>query len=76
MIIYCSWTAEEVREVIAPLQQPEFNLAEIDDNLHKGISRAVHNKMIKSFDMRESHLDSGQDLTMFMRVYALSRTAV
>jgi len=27
----------------------------------------VHDKLIKSFDMRESSLDGDQDLTMFMR---------
>ena len=32
----------------------EFNPAEIDDDLHKRISPAVHNKLIKSFDMHDS----------------------
>jgi hypothetical protein len=58
---------EELRKVIELLKRPEFNPAEIDDDLHKRISKAVHDKLIKSFDMRESSLDGDQDLTMFMR---------
>ena len=43
---------------------------EIEDDLHQRIARAVHDKMIKSFDLRESNRDGDQDLshlTMFMR---------
>ncbi len=58
---------EELRAVIVLLKRPEFNPAEIDDDLAKRIGRAVHEKMIKSFDMRESSMDGDQDLTMFMR---------
>ena len=36
-------------------------------DLHKRIACAVHNKMIKSFDMHESSKDGDQDLIMFMR---------
>ena len=42
----------------------KFNPAKIDDDLHKTcdkrISHAVHNKMIKLFDMCESDLDGDQ----------------
>ena len=62
----CSWTMEELRTVIALLQRPEFKPVEIEDDLHSRIARAVHDKMIKTFDMRENSLDSDQDLTMFM----------
>ena len=48
------------------LQRPEFNSAEIDDDLHKRISRTIHTKIIKLFDMRECHLDGDQDLAIFM----------
>ena len=65
--IFCSWTLEELRAVIALLKRPEFKPAEIEDDLLNRIARAVHDKMIKSFDMRESSLDGDQDLTMFMR---------
>ena len=58
---------EELRAVIVLLQQPEFKPAEIEDDLHKRIARAVHDKMIKSFDLRESSRGGDQDLTMFMR---------
>ena len=58
---------EELRAVIALLKRPEFKPAEIEDDLHNRIARAVHDKMIKTFDMRESSLDGDQDLTMFMR---------
>ena len=50
------------------LKQPEFKPAEIEDDLlHKRIAHAVHDKMIKSFYMRESSRDGDQDLTMSMR---------
>ena len=41
----------------------------MEDDLHNRIARAVQDKIIKSFDMRESSLpgDGDQDLTMFMR---------
>ena len=67
MVYLCSWTMEELRAVIALLKRPEFKPAEIEDDLHQRIARAVHDKMIKSFDMRESSRDGDQDLTMFMR---------
>ena len=67
MVCLGRWTVEELRSVIVLLKRPEFNPAEIDDDLHKRIARAVHDKMIKSFDMRESSRDGDQDLTMFMR---------
>ena len=62
----CSWTTEELRTVIALLQRPKFKPVEIEDDLHSRIARAAHDKMIKTFDMRENSLDSDQDLTMFM----------
>ena len=52
-----NWTVEELRAVIVLLKQPEFKPAEIEDDLHKRIARAVHDKMTKSFDMRESSRD-------------------
>ena len=55
----------ELRAVIALLKRPEFKPAEIEVDSHNGIARAVHDKMIKSFDMRESSRDCDQDLTMF-----------
>ena len=35
-------TVEELRSVIVLLKRPDFNPAEIDDDLHKRIARAVH----------------------------------
>ena len=55
---------EELRAVIALLKRPEFKPAEIEDDLHQRIERAAHDKMIKSFDMRESSRDGDQVLTM------------
>jgi hypothetical protein len=37
-----SWTEE-----IVPLKRPEFKPADIDDDLHRQILKAVHDKMIK-----------------------------
>ena len=65
-VYLCSWTVEELRAVIVLLKQLEFKPAEIEDDLHKGIAQAVHDKMIKSFDMRESSRDCDQDLTVTM----------
>ena len=60
VVIHClsmrylrTWTVEELREVIALLQRPTFNPAEVDDDLHKRILRTVH-IMIDSFDIREA----------------------
>jgi hypothetical protein len=41
-----SWTVEELRAMIVLLKRPEFKPADIDDDLHKRISKAVHDKMI------------------------------
>ena len=49
------------------LRRLEFTPAEIEDDLHKRIVREVHDKMIKSFNMRESSRNGDQDLIMFMR---------
>ena len=57
---------EEIRAVIALLKRPEFKPAEIEDDLHNRIARAVHDKTIKTFDMRVGSLDGDEDLT-FMR---------
>ena len=65
MVYLCSWAVEELRAVIALLKRPEFKPAEIEDDLHQRIARAVHNKMRISFDMRESSRDGDQNLTMF-----------
>ena len=79
MAYLCSWTIEELRSVIVLLKRPEFKPADIEE--HKRIARAVHDKMIKSFNMREraerekqqggrsgpDHVHRYQDLTMFMR---------
>ena len=67
MVYLCSWTMEELRAIIALLKRPEFKPAEIEDDLHQRIARAVHDKMIKSFHMRESSRDGDQDMTMLMR---------
>ena len=52
-VYLCSWTGEELRAVIVLLKRPEIKPAEIEDDLHKRIARAVHDKMIISFDMLE-----------------------
>ena len=39
--------------MIELLKRPAFNPADIDDDLNKRISRAVNDKMVKSFNMRE-----------------------
>ena len=65
--ISCSWTVEELRAVIVLLKRPEFKPAEIEDDLHNRTARAMHVKMIKSFDTRESSQDGNHNLTMFMR---------
>ena len=51
MVYVCSWTLEELRAVIALLKRPEFKPAEIEDDLHNRIARAVHNKMTKNLSI-------------------------
>ena len=38
MVCLGRWTVEELRSVIVLLKRPEFNPAEIDDDLHKRIA--------------------------------------
>ena len=51
MVYLCSWTMEELSAVIALLKLLEFKPAEIEDDLHQRIARAVHDNIIKSIDM-------------------------
>ena len=44
----CSWTVEELRAIIVLPKRPKFQFAEIEDDLHKRIARAMHDKMKKS----------------------------
>ena len=56
------WTQEELKKVIAMLQDPEFDSKDIDPDLHKRMDKAVQDGRIKCFNMRESAADGDQDL--------------
>ena len=73
MVYLCRWSVEELRYIFVggpwtrrggaqSLKGPEFKPAEIGGELHNRIACAVHNKMIKSFDMCESSRDGDQNL--------------
>jgi hypothetical protein len=61
------WTQEELKKVIAMLQNPEFDSKDIDPDLHKRMDRAVKDGRIKRFNMRESEADGDQDLDLWAR---------
>ena len=61
------WTQEELKKVIAMLQNPEFDSKDIDPDLHKRMDKAVQDGRIKCFNMRESNADGDQDLHLWAR---------
>ena len=61
------WTQEELKKVIAMLQNPEFDSKDIDPDLHKRMDKAVQDGSIKCFNMRESDADGDQDLHLWAR---------
>ena len=61
------WTKEELKKVIAMLQNPEFDSKDIDPDLHKRMDKAVLDGRIKCFNMRESDADGDQDLNLWLR---------
>ena len=69
MVYLCSWTVDRggAQSCNCAPETAQFKTTKIEDDLHKRIARAVHDKMIKSFYMRESSRDGDQDLTMSMR---------
>ena len=56
MISGLSWKVEELRKTIELLKRPEFDPSDIDSDLHARLAKAVHENVIKAFDMRESKL--------------------
>ena len=61
------WTREELKKVIAMLQDPEFDSKDIDPDLHQRMDKAVRDGRIKCFNMRESDADGDQDLNLWIR---------
>jgi hypothetical protein len=61
------WTQEQLKKVIAMLQDPAFNSKDIDPDLHKRMDKAVQDGSIKCFNMRESEADGDQDLHLWAR---------
>jgi hypothetical protein len=59
------WTQEELKKVIAMLQDPAFDSKDIDPDLHKRMDKAVQDGHIKCFNMRESEADGDQDLHLW-----------
>ena len=60
-------TQEELKKVIAMLQDPAFDSKDIDPDLHKRMDKAVHDGRIKCFNMRKSEADGDQDLHLWAR---------
>ena len=67
IIYYVSprWTQEELKKVIAMLQDPQFDSKDIDPDLHKRMDKAVQDGRIKCFNMRGSVADGDQDLHLW-----------
>ena len=61
------WTQEELKKVIAMLQDIAFDSKDIDPDLHKRMDKAVQDGSIKCFNMRESVDDGDQDLHLWAR---------
>ena len=61
------WTQEQLKKVIAMLQDPAFDSKDIDPDLHKRMDKAVQDGRIKCFNMRESEADGDQDLHLWVR---------
>ncbi len=60
------WTIDELKDMIALLQQAEFDPADVDTDLHKRVSAAIQDRFIDCFDMLVSSRDGDQDLSMWM----------
>jgi len=60
------WTVDELKDMIALLQQADFDPTDVDTDLHKRVASAIQDGFIKRFDMRVSSRDSNQDLSMWM----------
>ena len=60
-------TQEQLKKVIAMLQDPAFDSKDIDPDLHKRMDKAVQDGSIKCFNMRESEADGDQDLHLWAR---------
>ncbi len=59
------WTQEQLKKVIAMLQDPAFDSKDIDPDLRKRMDKAVQDGSIKCFNMRESEADGDQDLHLW-----------
>ncbi len=46
------WTVEQLKKVIALLNNPEFDSREVDPDLHERMEKAVYDGRIKCFNMR------------------------
>ncbi len=54
VLMFCRWTQEQPKKVIAMLQDSEFYSKDIDPDLHKRTDKAVQDDSIKCFNIRES----------------------
>ena len=59
-------TVDELKDMIALLQQADFDPTDVDTDLHKRVASAIQDGFIKHFDMRVSSRDGNQDLSMWM----------
>ena len=66
--MYCTgrWTVDEHKDMVALLQQADFDPTNVDTHLHKMVSSGIQDRFIKRFDMRVSSRDCDQDLSMWM----------
>ena len=57
------WTVDELKDMIALLQQADFDPTDVDTDLHKRVSSAIQDGFIKRFDMRVSSRDGESSAT-------------
>ena len=62
MCCNCRWTVDELKDMIALLQQADFDPTNVDTDLHKRVPSAIQDGFI-----RVSSRDGDQDLSMWMR---------
>ena len=61
------WTADELISTIKLIKSVDFNVDDINVDLHKRVAAAIAQGYFTSHNMRESDADGDQDLTFWLR---------
>jgi hypothetical protein len=60
------WTADELISTIKLIKSADFNVDDINVDLHKQVAAAIAQAYFTSHNMRESNSDGDQDLTFWL----------